>query len=605
MMCKPTFALRKVVVCITLLALLLSACQLDEQLSPTQDAHPIEMPAVHPTNDETQAVAPESRMDSTKTVGSTFAETLTPVISPTITPNTTPKPRAIKILKSELLNSFVSEVHLPENVVWTDDSDEADFYFAVVNQRNLNTAFDRTEWTYVLVAPFFTIPDEIELSDLRQLMRGSQTVAEKLGVHRILLAESDFQPVMELLNITNPSNAVVKKVANGGIKANPWGEDWAIIPFEQLSPEWKVIAIDGVSPLDHNFEPYAYALNLNVGLMSALESGDTVENDYYSKILPLPNRDLSQLTSLIMTGVTAMARDTAYVMETEGTLFPGTEIRDIMRNADLTHISNEVSFFEDCPLPDPDYEGFIFCSNPEYIKLLDDLGADIIELTGNHNNDVFALYKVDSVPFTLDLYEQYGMRWYAGGVNVEDAKAPLLIEHNGNKLAFIGCNSYGPDMAWATEERSGAAPCEDFGWLKAEVSRLREEGYLPIVTFQFQEDYLREATSLQLRDFREVATAAPVIINGSQSHVAKAMEFYKDSFIDYGLGNLFFDQPDFYITYDSFIQEHYFYQGRYISTRLHTITIEETGKPRPMTEEERSEFLTVIFTVSEPLRSEQ
>ncbi len=77
---------------------------------------------------------------------------------------------------------------------------------------------------------------------------------------------------------------------------------------------------------------------------------------------------------------------------------------------------------------------------------------------------------------------------------------------------------------------------------------------MPIVTLQYQEDYFPHATGTAIRDFRPLAEAGAVIVNGSQSHVAKAMEFYANGFIHYGLGNLFFDQPEFYITYDSFIQ---------------------------------------------------
>ena len=350
-----------------------------------------------------------------------------------------------------------------------------------------------------------------------------------------------------------------------------------------------------------DFEPESTPLTQRI-ILSTTTTDISLTEEELSALLPAPNRDHSQLTSLIMSGVTAMARDTAFVMSTEGVLFPGTEIRDFMRAADLTHISNEVSFYEGCPFPDPDYTGYIFCSDPEYIDLLDDLGADIIELTGNHNNDVRALYKVDSVPFTLDLYREYGMQWYAGGVNITDAKAPLLIEHNGNKLAFIGCNSYGPDMAWATEESSGAAPCENFGWITEEVTRLRGQGYLPIVTFQYQEDYLVAAQSSAIRDFRPLADAGAVIVNGSQSHVAKAMEFWNNGFIHYGLGNLFFDQPEFYITYDGIIQKHFFYQGRHISTQLLTITLQETAKPRLMTPEERQKFLNGLFETSSLLK---
>lgn len=575
---------RKFIILSLLLLMALSACRVEKVVSPTDVPKTQE-----PTKPSAETLVP--------------SETPTAFISPTSAPSATPAPPAF--WKGTLPLDLQERIFLPDGAVWASDENTATYSIVASVPEKLNTHLASTQWTYALVAPFFTVRDDISLSDLQFFLMGKESESPDLSDRKVLLDEGDYDSLIALLGLSNPSDKVLKKVARDAIFADPWGDDWAIVPFDALQPGWKVLAIDGISPLDHDFNPDKYALTLHVTIESKTENNEQSASMDFSGILPVPNRDETQLTSLIMTGVTAMARDTAYVMETQGVLFPGTEIRDILRAADLTHISNEVSFYEGCAFPNPDYKGFIFCSNPEYIKLLDDLGADIIELTGNHNNDVLALYKVDSVPFTLELYEQYGMRWYAGGVNVEDAKAPLLIEHNGNKLAFIGCNSYGPEMAWATESGSGAAPCEDFSWLKAEVARLRAEGYLPIVTFQFQEDYFREASSLQLRDFRDVATAGPVIVNGSQSHVAKAMEFYEGVFIDYGLGNLFFDQPEFYITYDSFIQEHHFYQGRHISTKLYTITIEETGKPRPMTDEERSEFLAIIFSVSEPLRRTQ
>jgi poly-gamma-glutamate synthesis protein (capsule biosynthesis protein) len=460
--------------------------------------------------------------------------------------------------------------------------------------------------TYALAAPFFTVQDDLTLAELRSVVQGYEPEDPTIDFDILLLRNQDNALVAHLLNMsaaTIPPGNKIDQVGDELFRPTMETQDgnWAILPFELLAPQWKVISVDGRSPLDDDFSPESTPLTQRITLSTNL-ADLTLNEDQVKALVPPPNRDQTQLTSLIMTGVTAMARDTAFVMSTEGVLFPGTEIRDFMRAADLTHISNEVSFYEGCPFPNPDYTGYIFCSDPAYIDLLADLGADIIELTGNHNNDARALYKVDSVPFTLDLYREYGMQWYAGGVNIDDAKAPLLIENNGNKLAFIGCNSYGPYVAWATEDSSGAAPCEDFGWISEEVTRLRDEGYLPIVTFQYQEDDLRTAQSSAIRDFRRLADAGAVIVNGSQSHVAKAMEFYNHSFIHYGLGNLFFDQPEYYITYDGIIQKHFFYQGRHISTQLLSITLEETAKPRLMTPEERQKFLYDVFEASRLLK---
>jgi poly-gamma-glutamate synthesis protein (capsule biosynthesis protein) len=488
-----------------------------------------------------------------------------------------------------------ASIPTPLGMVLLDDPEEADIVVEVASD---GQKYDLINYqVYTLVAPFFTVQDNITLKELTAILTGmsSQEEAPFKGVY----AKEPFSQLQSLIDPKNPKRVTLATTTDLSVIPE---EYWMIVPFEELQPEFKVISIDGISPLDDNFDPSKYSLSLPVGVR--LNATDReIDPALLSSLLPESNYKPGQLTSLIMTGVTAMARDTAFVMSTEGVLYPGTNIRKVMRAADLTHISNEVSFFENCPLPDPDYEGFIFCSDPEYIDLLADLGTDIVELTGNHNNDVRAIYKVDSVPYSLDLYRKNDMQWYAGGTNLTNAKAPLKIEHNGNKLAFVGCNSYGPYMAWATDDSSGSAPCEDWEWIKQSVAALKLEGYLPIVTLQFQEEYLYTATSLAIRDFRPLAEAGAVIVNGSQSHVGKALEFYSDALIQYGLGNLFFDQPGFYITYDGFIQKHFFYQGRHISTQLLTITLEDTAKPRFMTDDERAKFLQDIFDSSAELRS--
>ena len=570
------------VIFIVLSSLLLAACQL--QPAPVTSSN---------NSQKTPALLP--------------ATPISPTAPPTLVPSPTPTSVPLTLWLDPLLPAdFLEKIILPEGIIITSTKTEANLFLTSGDPPKNNTSLGETWQTYALVAPFFTVQDDLTLADLRSLARSYKPQDIPLAIDTLLLRDQDNAIVLHMFNLSASAilpKSKIQPVRDDFFKPEMETQEgtWAILPFELLSPQWKVISIDGKSPLDDNFSPESTPLTQRITLSSKL-TDLTLTEDQLKALLPTPNRDETHLTSLIMTGVTAMARDTAYVMSTEGVLFPGTEIRDFMRAADLTHISNEVSFYEGCPFPNPDYAGYIFCSDPAYIDLLADLGADIIELTGNHNNDARALYRVDSVPFTLNLYRKNGMQWYAGGVNIADAKKPLLIEKNGNKLAFIGCNSYGPLMAWATEDSSGAAPCEDFGWISDEVTRLRSQGYLPIVTLQYQEDYLTTAQSRAIRDFRRLADAGAVIVNGSQSHVGKAMEFWNHSFIHYGLGNLFFDQPGYYITYDSFIQKHFFYQGRHISTQLLTITLEEIAKPRLMTPEERQKFLDDIFEASRLLK---
>jgi len=92
--------------------------------------------------------------------------------------------------------------------------------------------------------------------------------------------------------------------------------------------------------------------------------------------------------------------------------------------------------------------------------------------------------------------------------------------------------------------------------------------------------------------------AGAVIVSGSQAHHPQGFEFYKGAFIHYGLGNLFFDQMWSTGTRQEIVDRHVIYQGRHISTELHTYLLEDYAQPRPMTPEERRELLKAVFKAS-------
>ncbi len=295
-----------------------------------------------------------------------------------------------------------------------------------------------------------------------------------------------------------------------------------------------------------------------------------------------------------MTGVTALVRATAFTMEQRGIQYPGKDVRDWLRAADITHISNEVPFARDCPYPNPVQPDMRFCSDPRYIELLEDVGTDVVELTGDHFQD----WGSQAMLLTLDMYRERGWGYYGGGEDLQDGRKALLIEHNGNKLAFIGCNGKGGSFAQARPNHPGAVDCAG-DWMPAEIARLKQEGYLPIATFQHFEYYTYRAQPDQERDFREVARAGAVIVSGSQAHQPQALEFVGDTLVHYGLGNLFFDQYDVSeACRQAFIDRHVFYNGRYISTELLPILFVDYARPRPMTPEEAGDLLRSVFRAS-------
>jgi poly-gamma-glutamate synthesis protein (capsule biosynthesis protein) len=453
-----------------------------------------------------------------------------------------------------------------------------------------------SKWIYALVTPFPSVQQNISNDDLIMNWQG-----KKIGPYAnspLLMDESTYKMLSAIWGPADPDK--IKLLDPDKIIEYAWANQpsWAVIPFEALEPRWKVLAVDGRSPISKNFKPDQYFITIPISFTGNLANLKYVKSldEYKSKnsLVLLTNRDPDKLTTLAITGVTALVRATAYSMEQQGITYPSRDIRDWLRNADLTHISNEVPFAENCPFPNPSQSTIRFCSRDSYIGLLEDAGTDIVELSGDHLQD----WGKDAMLHTLKLYQDRGWSYYGGGKNLEDGRKALLIEHNGNRLAFIGCNAKGSSFAHATETDPGAVAC-DMNWIKNEIIRLKQKGYLPIVTFQHQEYYTYAAQPDQKRDFQWMAEAGAVIVSGSQAHQPQGMEFFNQAFIHYGLGNLFFDQYDLNLACrQATIDRHVFYNGRYISVELLPIQFVDYSRSRPMTTGEASSLFKSLFAAS-------
>jgi poly-gamma-glutamate synthesis protein (capsule biosynthesis protein) len=298
-----------------------------------------------------------------------------------------------------------------------------------------------------------------------------------------------------------------------------------------------------------------------------------------------------------MTGVTAMSRDTALRMEKKGVLYPTLRISDTLSAADITHVSNEIPFLDDCEV-DATPNNLVLCSDTKYWEALKAIGTDIVGLSGNHVND----FGYDGARRSLQFYRDNKIPIYGSGLNVEEACTPLMGEHNGNTFAFIAALAWWPDSAWATEDLPGACYYYDNkDRIKAMVQDLSPKVDVVSVELQFYESYDPFPTAEQVTDFREVRDWGADIVTGVQSHVPQAMEPYGvaeqggPGMIVYGLGNLFFDQMWSWDTRTELYARHTIYDGRLLSTEILTAVLEDYAQPRWASTKERAEILNRIF----------
>ena len=478
-------------------------------------------------------------------------------------------------LFSKIDFSSFTEVH---------EKNDADFWIGKEPAEPVNSKIIYGE-VFILTVPFSNQLENVSFEELRNVWNGIGIDSEN---NIIWIQPQSEEQLMHILGAEYS-----EKVISSFEKPTDCGMNncWRIMNFSDASPQWRIIEIDNQTPLLKDFNTAKYPLTYKIFL--------NYNNDYSIAEAELSNfekknsnYDQSLLTSVLMTGTTALVRNTAYQIEQNGISFPIENLLHVFSMVDIIHISNEVPFYSKCPSAVPVRKELRFCSDPSYIEIFDLMGADVVELTGNHLLD----WGPDAFLETLSLYKSNGINIYGGGENLEDAKKPLIIEHNGNRIAFLGCNVPGPENNWAAEDRPGSLKC-DLKEMELELIQLTERGINPIFTFQHNEFNSFRATKQMREDFWRMADAGAVIVSGSQAHYPQGIDFVDQSFIHYGLGNFLFDQMYSYWGMAT-IDIHYLYNGRYINTQQLAIINENYGQPRLMSDDESQVFLKKIYDFS-------
>lgn len=514
----------------------------------------------------------------------TAVPTPTAALSLTATPQ--PSPTAVPPIRlgaqAGMPEELVAALHLaadtnPEQFVWDEEAAEVQLVFGGDTQV--------AEWVLAVAAPFATLQDEITFTDLQ--------AAWRLG--ELVLTQEMAQLLMAVWGMPDTPNQIVTLETLvptlWSLRAEVDTAVMTVIPFAQLDKRLKVLRVDGSAPIDMEFDQAGYALTIPVGLAGDEPALTAVADTWVG---PLTNRDDGRVTHVVMTGPAGMRRAVADRMEKYGITYPVEETGPVLQAADIAHMSDEDPFAPNCPLPDPN-DSTNVCNREEYFELMLWLGIDVAEATGNHLND-WGTWAMD---FTLDLYEANGIQWFGGGRNLVDAAEPVLIEHNGNRIAFVGCNPTGPEYSWATETEPGTLPCGDYSQLKAQIARLAAEGYLVITTLQYLEDYQYNVLDPQRQVFQSLAEAGATAVSGSHGHHPQGFSFHNDAFIHYGLGNLLADQMWSLGTRQTFLDVYTFYDGRLLNVDLWTGLNEDYGRIRQMTPKERRDLLQAVFAASD------
>ncbi len=461
-------------------------------------------------------------------------------------------------------------------------------------------------WEHILVPVdrMSSVLDSITMAELRDVWAG----VGQSGNFTSIYPSQEIMP--ELIALLGEPGPAVKPQPAEEVDNAVWSDRMGlgIVPFEGLTVRLRAVKLAGASPTDNRFVSQAWPLASRAWLVAGTPLGQEAAARL-SEALPITNRHADKLTVLVMTGVTAMARNSAVAIERAGDYgFLARQVGPELAAADLTIISNEIPFVPGC-VADNTLNNLILCSKPEYFLNLELSGVDAVGLSGNHQND----FGYENMLWTLAFYEEKGIPYYGGGKNAEEARRPLILEHNGNRLAFLAANQWGPERyysrgagaevsAWAGPANPGSARF-DLATMIADIQAVKPQADLVFAEVQHTEfndagDYQTEPIPLQEKDFRALSDAGADVVTGVQAHAPQAVEIRDGRLILYGLGNLYFDQTWSWPTRTGLVARHTIYDGRLINTELLVTVIETNFQLRWATPEERMGVLRSVFDVS-------
>lgn len=361
--------------------------------------------------------------------------------------------------------------------------------------------------------------------------------------------------------------------------------DIALIPASQLTKNIKLLRLDDAFYLD--------SFNKGAIFRQAQFSGTDSKKLNALQLSSLPSKE--NTFTVNQTGVTALTRIMMKKLNqvSDPTYF-SKYIGDFLAASDLTHISNEVSFKTGCG-----YSNTSFCSDPRFIETLKASGIDLVELTGNHNNDTGNQYNTE----TINLYHSLGWKTFGGGLNTVEAAKYYISNQKKSKIAFLGYNY--PDSPSGTpiaHSTTAGANSFDFEKIKKDISNAKKESDFVIVDVQFWECYAYPNGFIEFPEcdkpigdqkevFRQLVDLGADMVVGTQAHQPQTYEIYKDKPIYYGLGNLYFDQTQWPGTERGIILTHYFVGGKLIQTKLSPTVYDTSLQTRLMSDEDAVSLL--------------
>ncbi|WP_276352189.1 CapA family protein [Cohnella caldifontis] len=122
-----------------------------------------------------------------------------------------------------------------------------------------------------------------------------------------------------------------------------------------------------------------------------------------------------------------------------------SEVKSTLQEADLVVGQLEVTHTT------RDRQAMELGRHPDHLGPLATNGFDLVTMAGNHLMDAGAA----GVEDTIEWLDRHRIAHVGAGMNLEEAKRPVILERGGTRIGYLNYNCVGPKSTWAAADKPG------------------------------------------------------------------------------------------------------------------------------------------------------
>lgn len=291
------------------------------------------------------------------------------------------------------------------------------------------------------------------------------------------------------------------------------------------------------------------------------------------KALPEISERAGQQASILVVGDVMLGRYVETLMKKNGISYPFARLGGLLRGHDIV-LGNLEGPIDSTHTQTPD-DSLLFSFDPNVANILREQGFTVLSLANNHGLDQGA----QGVEDTRLLLRDAGIE-PLGHPREIDRNDVVVKNISGQTIVLLGLHAIQPSF-----DLDGAVSL---------VQKFKQEhpSSFLLATPHWGNEYQTHSSARQQTIAHALIDAGADFIIGHHPHVVQDVEEYKGRMIFYSLGNFIFDQYFSAETQEG-LAVRIVVSSQVVRFELLPL-VSEKSQPRPMTQEERSVFLTSL-----------